>query len=1700
MLTTKKFKRKNKMKKIVLILTIMLFTASLAFGAYVKIGTGTTATYSVPTNGLYDYSWSQVIYLQTEIGSAIDINKISYYVGNTPANHLLLNQKIYMKHTTDAIFPDATYDDPVTAGFTQVYDGNFLSNGGGWHDIVLDTPFSYDGTDNLIVYWQNYDGDYVTGYPTFRYTSTTNTAKYKYADDTFPEVTGSRGYYKSNIRLHYQIAGAPGDPTTPSPANAATGVAVSGNLTWDFGADTDTYDLLLGPAGSMVEVVTGYAAGASGSYAYSGLSYATGYEWQVIAHNATKLTTNGPIWSFTTEYPSGYLFESFEDAFPPAGWQVQNIVGNDWAQYSYGSPPDGSKQARLYYTSTTGAQSRLVTPKLSITHAYDFIDFYCHYYSAGTLKIQYSSDATTWTDLETVTMTTTFAKYTVDVSSLVTKGDYYLGFLGETGTGYSYMYLDAVHYPPIVLLPPGAPSNPDPADDDIDVSNTADLTWTNGFATETVDVYFSTNETLVTDKDASVKVIDNLNVETYDPGTMSYSTEYFWRVVCKNSAKAETDGPVWSFTTEADPTLTPPFIEDFSSWYPTNWSKAQGLLEAPVTFTSTTTCYWFADGFANVGTTGAAKCNVYSTNRKEWMITPPIDLGAKTDYQLEFDLALTDYGNTNPPESVGDDDKYAVIISTDNGATWTSANALQIWDNTTTPSFADISTTGEHITIDLTSYSGTVKLGFYAESTVSNADNDLFVDNVQVREIPSYLEPTNLTATDIGIKSAYLGWTENNTPPATTWDIEYGATPFTPIGIPTFSTITNPHNLTGLTISTEYAWYVRADCGSGNYSTWTGPNTFTTSDGKAINPDPPNNAMNVDVTAKTFDWDDVIDSFGYTIKIGTATGLSDIVNNANCPTSTYTFTGADWDYNDDYYWTITTYYTAKDVVIGDEWKFTTKCEAISTFPWTEGFEGMASVGAGVIPDCMAEDGDWTTADAPSTYNRQPRTGSKYIYTNYYADDWLFSVPFDLTVGTSYDFLFWYITDGLSGWTTLEVKYGTGQTSGDMTTAIGTPVSGPTNTTYVEYRGTFVPSSTGTYYIGIHVVCDNYTPWYISFDDLKLELTPSCPAPTNPYTDAITDTGANFNWTAGGTEPNWNIEWGAAGFVQGTGTMISNTTDNPYTLTGLSSATMYDWYVQADCDGGTSKEESAWAGPSTFTTTGSYSLPYYQDFATWLPADWTISGGTNWIQGTGAFAGGTAPEAKFYWFPGTVATQRLISPPIDTQGETSINIEFRHFLDWFDVPFTIMLQTTSNGGVTWNTTSFNHVNPVGDIGPEFQSIMVNNADVGSENFQCAFVFDGDSYNLDNWYVDDVAVIVSPPPTLEITPSPYDFGNVPYNKTPTQVFTLSNIGVGTVTVNSASAITLSGDPEFTIVGTYFSNTPGVIPPDTVTVEVQFAPGAEIGYSTVLSVVWAGSVKSQTDVTLTGDGCTPVANDDCVNATPIVGPYPVSGSGSNECAYIDCPGLLDWNTIWYEIELPYGCNDVEITICAVDTDPASVGIILMDDCACDDYIVRQDGLGAGWITCPSTFLGYNMIFPSITGPTTMLWPAYLVGADGGIAFDYEINVTPCVTPNAPEDINVVVAGSNVTVSWTYHSELTYTVYSDTDPYGTFITVEGTGIAADHLDITPIPGVPTFYRVTCDNPPKRMYSDGIGITEQAPKVIAPTRTDPSNQSRKRK
>jgi hypothetical protein len=69
-----------------------------------------------------------------------------------------------------------------------------------------------------------------------------------------------------------------------------------------------------------------------------------------------------------------------------------------------------------------------------------------------------------------------------------------------------------------------------------------------------------------------------------------------------------------------------------------------------------------------------------------------------------------------------------------------------------------------------------------------------------------------------------------------------------------------------------------------------------------------------------------------------------------------------------------------------------------------------------------------------------------------------------------------------------------------------------------------------------------------------------------------------------------------------------------------------------------------------------------------------------------------------------------------------------------------VETTSDG-INWNTVW--EINPTGNVGPEILDLDITTPDVGSSTFQLAFVFDGDSYNLDHWYLDDVILGGGPP---------------------------------------------------------------------------------------------------------------------------------------------------------------------------------------------------------------------------------------------------------------------------------------------------------------------------------------------------------------------
>jgi hypothetical protein len=257
----------------------------------------------------------------------------------------------------------------------------------------------------------------------------------------------------------------------------------------------------------------------------------------------------------------------------------------------------------------------------------------------------------------------------------------------------------------------------------------------------------------------------------------------------------------------------------------------------------------------------------------------------------------------------------------------------------------------------------------------------------------------------------------------------------------------------------------------------------------------------------------------------------------------------------------------------------TACIPVSIFPWTESFESITADSQ--LPVCWyaTSFGTYTNSQIQdyTNFNRVARTGTKAIYFKFGCNDRFFSPGFQLTAGFPYNFSFWYITDGLNGWNSLQLGVYSDQVPESFIQTINT-ITYPTNTTYTYVNASFVPTTSGVYYFG--VFChSSQTPWYLTMDDFSLtEIPIICPTPTNMAASNITDSSATISWTHGGTESFWQVEYKLSTSSSWmTPAVVSTPT---IFLQDLLADTTYDVRVKALCNPG----ESTYASDQ-FTTSG-----------------------------------------------------------------------------------------------------------------------------------------------------------------------------------------------------------------------------------------------------------------------------------------------------------------------------------------------------------------------------------------------------------------------------------------------------------------------------------------------------------------------------------
>ena len=146
---------------------------------------------------------------------------------------------------------------------------------------------------------------------------------------------------------------------------------------------------------------------------------------------------------------------------------------------------------------------------------------------------------------------------------------------------------------------------------------------------------------------------------------------------------------------------------------------------------------------------------------------------------------------------------------------------------------------------------------------------------------------------------------------------------------------------------------------------------------------------------------------------------------------------------------------------------------------------------------------------------------------------------------------------------------------DTITLVGTS---PFASAIVEFTTANGYNGTDRYFAFRHDQAATFRTYFI--DDIIYEVIPSCPRPTGLVQDTADLTSITAAWTANGTGSSWKIEYGPVGFTPGAGTSVIATA-NPYTITGLTTATAYDVYVSEICGPG---DTSRVVGPEQMSTT------------------------------------------------------------------------------------------------------------------------------------------------------------------------------------------------------------------------------------------------------------------------------------------------------------------------------------------------------------------------------------------------------------------------------------------------------------------------------------------------------------------------------------
>ncbi len=334
----------------------------------------------------------------------------------------------------------------------------------------------------------------------------------------------------------------PYTPNSPTPSDNAHNISVNVNLSWvggDPDSDSVTYDVYFGT--SIPPSKVGVGNQSNTSYDPGLLEYTTVYNWKIVAWDAHGASADGPLWNFTTLSEPNQPPSTPATPFPDNN--TNSISINVVLIWVGGDPDPGDSVTYDVYFGSSSPPPKVEEGNQSETS-----------YDPGPL--QYST-MYYWR----------IVAWDADNASSV-------------GPLWNFRTRSETNSPPNI------PSSPIPFNGSNGVAINTDIHWTGGdpdpYDTITYDVYIGTSN-------PPPKKVTNQTTTSYDPGTMNYSTTYYWRIVAWDDLHNSSPSPLFHFKTSAktgggseEPPKPPQNIEpiaDLSAKEP-----YQGSVDIPILF------------------------------------------------------------------------------------------------------------------------------------------------------------------------------------------------------------------------------------------------------------------------------------------------------------------------------------------------------------------------------------------------------------------------------------------------------------------------------------------------------------------------------------------------------------------------------------------------------------------------------------------------------------------------------------------------------------------------------------------------------------------------------------------------------------------------------------------------------------------------------------------------------------------------------------------------------------------------------------------------------------------------------------------------------------------------------------------------------------------------------------------------------------